>query len=131
MKYFNLATATELHNIMIAKIGGSSGHNDTQIGYLDSALQNIQDDMYYPKIEDKVSHLMFSCVKFHPFSDGNKRTSILLASAFLAKNDIKIDEKFFITMEDVVVKIATNEISKENLKDIFKAFIYDSKFQSG
>lgn len=127
MKYFNLATATELHNIMIAKIGGSSGHNDTKVGYLDSALQNIQDDMYYPKGYDKVAHLMFSCVKFHPFSDDNKRTSILLASAFLAKNDIKIDdEKFFITMEDIVVKIATNEVSKDELKNIFKAFIYGS-----
>ncbi|EOJ2553474.1 Fic family protein, partial [Campylobacter jejuni] len=27
--------------------------------------------------------LIFSCVKFHPFADGNKRTSIFLGMHFL------------------------------------------------
>lgn len=127
MKYIKLEEAVLLHDEMINKIGGSKGYNSIQIGYLDSALENIQNDSYYPNIEDKVTHLVFSCIKFHPFNDGNKRTSILLADTFLEANKIELDdEKFYKKMEDIVVKIATDEISKDDLRDIFKAFIYGS-----
>lgn len=128
MKYFDLPAAIRLHDKMMDKIGGSSGYNEIQIAYLDSALQNIQNDLYYPNIEDKIAHLMFSCIKFHPFNDGNKRTSILLVDAFLEKNNIKLDdEKFYEIMEDMVVKVAIDEISKDDLRDIFKNFITNSK----
>lgn len=124
MKYIKLEEAVLLHDEMINKIGGSKGYNSIQIGYLDSALENIQNDLYYPNIEDKITHLVFSCIKFHPFNDGNKRTSILLADIFLEANKIKLDdEKFYVKMEDIVVKVATDKINKNDLKEIFKDFI--------
>lgn len=124
MKYIKLEEAILLHDEMINKIGGSKGYNSIQIGYLDSALENIQNDLYYPNIEDKITHLVFSCIKFHPFNDGNKRTSILLADIFLEANKIKLDdEKFYVKMEDIVVKVATDKINKNDLKEIFKDFI--------
>ena len=83
MNYISLSKAIELHDRIVDDFGGIKGYNQTQIGYLESALENIQNDLYYPNIEDKVAHLMFSCIKFHPFSDANKRTSIALSNMFL------------------------------------------------
>ncbi|QCD44634.1 type II toxin-antitoxin system death-on-curing family toxin [Campylobacter mucosalis] len=124
MRYITLEQAVFIHDKMIEKIGGSSGHNETMIGYLSSALDSIKNDLYYPNLEDKIAHLVHSCVKFHPFNDGNKRTAILLADMFLSANDITLDdEKFYEAMEDVVVKVATNELTKENLKEILGKFI--------
>lgn len=40
-----------------------------KVGYLASALEHIKNDDYYPTITDKITHLIFSCVKFHPFAD--------------------------------------------------------------
>ncbi|WP_233424254.1 Fic family protein [Helicobacter suis] len=62
---------------------GLGGYSQTGIGYLASALENIQNDDFYPSFCDKLAHLMFSCIKFHPFNDGNKRTSIYLGMCFL------------------------------------------------
>lgn len=128
MKYISLLKAIELHDKIVDEFGGIKGYNQTQIGYLEGALEHIQNDLYYPNLEDKVSHLMFSCVKFHPFSDGNKRTSIALSNMFLKLNDITLNaDNFNETMENIVIKIATNEISKDDLRDIFKNFIFNNK----
>ncbi|EAK2921451.1 type II toxin-antitoxin system death-on-curing family toxin [Campylobacter jejuni] len=83
MKYIELSEAIAIHEKIIEKTGGLSGYNEIQIGYLASALEHIKNDDYYPTITDKITHLIFSCVKFHPFADGNKRTSIFLGMHFL------------------------------------------------
>ena len=120
MRYLSLDEAVALHDAMVEKMGGLGGYNKTQIGYLSSALDNIQSDLYYPSIVEKVTHLMFSCVKFHPFSDGNKRSSIMLAKTFLLMNHAKFDkENFYEFMENIVVEVASGEISKEKLQEIF------------
>jgi len=82
MKYLTLHQAIFIHDKMLEKIGGSKGYNKTSLGYLSSALQNIKNDLYYPNMADKLAHLTHSCIKFHPFTDGNKRTAILLSDMF-------------------------------------------------
>ena len=82
MKYISLKDALDMHDVIIKKMQGLSGYNQVNLGYLDSALENIQNDSFYPTLEYKLTHLMFSCIKFHPFNDGNKRTSIFLAMHF-------------------------------------------------
>ena len=48
----------------------------------------------------------------------------MLADIFLEANKIKLDdEKFYVKMEDIVVKVATDKINKNDLKEIFKDFI--------
>ncbi|AQW81404.1 type II toxin-antitoxin system death-on-curing family toxin [Campylobacter pinnipediorum] len=125
MNYFTIADAIELHDQIISNMGGANGYNEVSIGYLDSALEQIQNDEYYPTFIDKLTHLVFSCVKFHPFLDGNKRTSIYLGIFFLELNDL---EGYFVyfadKMEDVVVDLASGKVSKEELKEIITNIIY-------
>ena len=88
MNYFDLQCAINFHDDMLSEIGGLNGYNKVQIGYLDSALEQIQNDDYYPTFFDKMAHIIFSCVKFHPFLDGNKRTSIYLGCHFAKINGL-------------------------------------------
>ena len=67
---------------------------------------------------DKMTHIIFSCVKFHPFLDGNKRTAIYLGFHFAKINGLDCPNRYYTEMEDIVVKIAEDYISKDDLKDI-------------
>lgn len=117
MKYFTLEYTVKLHEDVIKRSGGLSGINN--IGQLDSVLHHIKNDDYYPTFVDKLTHLIYSVVQFHVFLDGNKRTSILLGVQFLNLNQYSYaSDQFIQEMEDVVVKIAEDKISKEQLRNI-------------
>ena len=123
MYYFDLRCAIDFHDDIIREIGGLGEYNKTQIGYLDSALEQIQNDDYYPTFFDKMAHIIFSCVKFHPFLDGNKRAAIYLGCHFAKINGLYFPNRYYIKMEHVVVKIAEDYISKDDLKDILSVIL--------
>lgn len=56
-----------LHQQMIEAMQGLKGVNPQQIELLESALQQIQNDDYYPNFIDKLTHIVFACVKFTLF----------------------------------------------------------------
>ena len=66
MKYLSLDEAIILHNDIMETMNGLQGYNKSQISYLESALTHMQNDEFYPSFLDKLTHLIFSCVKFHP-----------------------------------------------------------------
>lgn len=77
--YLTLEQAVEVHRKTVEISGGGAlGHLD--LGKLDSVLQHIQNDDYYPTFEDKLTHLFFSSCNFHCFQDGNKRIAITLCA---------------------------------------------------
>lgn len=118
IKYFDINFAIKSHDAIIDEIGGLKGYNKQNIGYLISALDQIQNDDLYPNLSDKMAHLIFSCVKFHPFLDGNKRSAIYLAERFARLNGFNFDESFFEIMENVVLDIAKNQTTKDELKTL-------------
>ncbi|MEY3305044.1 MAG: type II toxin-antitoxin system death-on-curing family toxin [Pseudanabaena sp.] len=125
--YFDIAHAIEVHDWIINESGGMSGINN--LGLLESPLEHIQNDDYYPTIEDKLTHLVFSIIKFHAFSDGNKRSSIALGSYFLKLNGYDYAVKdFVIKMENISVWVAEGKISKEILGEIIKSLIYEDNY---
>ncbi|MBR7926825.1 type II toxin-antitoxin system death-on-curing family toxin [Aerococcaceae bacterium zg-ZUI334] len=116
MNYFDLEYAEQVHDIVIEVSGGINGIKN--IGQLDSVLFHIQNDLYYPTFEDKLSHLIHSLVKFHMFLDGNKRTALLLGAYFMNLNHYTYYIDTYIEdMEDIVVEIAEGSYSKEQLKE--------------
>lgn len=123
MKYINIEEAVQIHHFIINTMQGLKGYNETNLGYLHSALEQIRNDEFYPHFLDKLTHLMFSCIKFHPFNDANKRTSIALAMAFLHLNGKKI-ENFAQYMEDKVIKVAENSLSKDDLRKVLQNFLH-------
>lgn len=121
MRFLSLQEVLELHDRMIQAMGGLKGANPKQIGLLDSALQQIQNDDYYPSFIDKLTHLMFACVKFHPFLDGNKRTALLIVRTFIKINKPEIlPTNFYQQLEDIIVRVADDSVSKDELKEILK-----------
>ena len=48
--YFDVYYAIELHDWIIDKSGGLAGINN--LGLLESPLEHIQNDLYYPEFED-------------------------------------------------------------------------------
>ncbi|BCD45170.1 type II toxin-antitoxin system death-on-curing family toxin [Helicobacter suis] len=126
MLYLTLEEAVTIHDEIVDLTKGLRGYSQTGIGYLASALENIQNDDFYPSFCDKLAHLIFSCIKFHPFSDGNKRTSIYLGMHFLDINGYCHDN-FASTLEDVVVQVAEGTIGKTDLKNILEQYLQSLK----
>ncbi len=125
--YFDTSHAIQTHDWIIENSGGMAGNRE--IGLLDSALEHIQNDMYYPSFIEKLKHLIIAVNKFHPFNDGNKRSSLVLGAYFLELNgyDYCI-EKFIYEMEEIVVWLAESKISDELLLDILKSIIEEDEF---
>ena len=114
--YINLERAVFIHDKILEKEAGLKGIKDQ--GQVDSILEHIQNDLYYPEFLDKITHLVFGLVKFHCFNDGNKRTALALGAYFIKLNfSSNLAEKFLIEMENIVVEIAENKIDKELLKE--------------
>ena len=85
--YLTLEQAKTIHSKTIQYSGGGT-YEALDIGKLDSVLQHIQNDDYYPNFVDKLTHLFFSTCQFHCFADGNKRLAITLSLQFFCLMDI-------------------------------------------
>ncbi|AOG22183.1 fic/DOC family protein [Acidovorax sp. RAC01] len=78
--YFDVAHALRTQAWIIEHSGGLGGVKNVE--HLESVLGHIQNDWYYPEMADKLTHLVYSVNKNHPFNDGNKRSSIGWARTF-------------------------------------------------
>lgn len=117
--YFDLDHAIKLHEFIVEVSGGSSGYYPERIGAVESVLDHIQNDDYYPSFLDKITHLFYGVNKAHAFIDGNKRMAIALATYFLEINGYDYCIKDFIyRMENIVIWVADNTVDKELLKMI-------------
>ena len=113
----------EIHQSTIENSGGGDQGN-LDIGKLDSVLNHIQNDDYYPTFLDKLTHLFFCSCKFHCFTDGNKRIAITLTAMFLLKNGyMAIASVYFREMENISYHVAAGHIDKNLLRRILKAIL--------
>lgn len=125
--YFDVSHAIRTHDWIIENSGGMAGTKD--IGQLESPLEHIQNDLYYPELEDKLTHLVFSINKNHAFHDGNKRSSLALGAYFLELNDFDyIVHHFIVEMENIAVWVADNVIDKSLLHQLITSILYDDDY---
>ena len=123
--YLTLEQALETHKKTIDVSGGGL-QGELDIGKLESVLQHIQSDEYYPTFEDKLTHLFFCANKFHCFLDGNKRIAISLCAQMLLINGFVFRVSPFIReMENISYHVAAGRIDKDLLKEIIQAVIFD------
>ena len=94
--YFDVKHAVEVHDYIIEVSGGLHGYRD--IGLLESVLEHIQNDMYYPSFPEKLTHLVFAV------------------------------NKFLLRMENIVVWVAEGKIGKELLGEIVASLIEDDDY---
>lgn len=85
--------------------------------------------MYYPTIEEKLAHLVFSINKNHVFIDGNKRSSIALGAYFLEINGYDYCLQDFVQrMENIAVWIADNTVSKPLTQKIVTSLLFEDDY---
>ncbi|MEZ5032154.1 MAG: type II toxin-antitoxin system death-on-curing family toxin [Saprospiraceae bacterium] len=126
-QYFTVEYSIEVHDSIIRESGGFMGIRDR--GLIDSTLYHVQNDFYYPELEDKISHLIYSFNKNHCFIDGNKRSSVALSAYFLTINDLEaLVPKFIVEMENMVVDVADNIIDRDLLHEIVCSIIYEADY---
>ncbi|MFR7872584.1 Fic family protein [Peptoniphilus sp. HMSC062D09] len=124
--YITLDEAIEIHKLTVQHSGGGAlEHFD--LGRLDSVLQNIQNDDYYPSFVDKITHLFFCACEFHCFEDGNKRIAITLSAQFLLKNGyLSVAQSFLKEMENISYHVAAGKIDKDLLYEIMESILKGS-----
>lgn len=127
--YITLEQAKIIHEKTIRYSGGGT-YEHFDLGRLESVLQNIQNDDYYPTFVDKITHLFFCTCEFHCFADGNKRLAITLCAQFLLFNGyMAIAKNFFAVMENISYHVAAGRINKELLHQIMES-IMDGTYNS-
>lgn len=125
--YFDLEHALEVQQFTIKESGGLSGL--LNVNLIDSPLEHIKNDNYYPDLTHKLTHLVFSLSKNHGFKDANKRSSIVLGSYFLEINNYSYCiDKFIIEMENIAVAVADNSINKDLLLRIISSILYEDNY---
>ena len=121
--YITLDQAKSIHEKTIRYSGGGV-YESFDLGRLDSVLENIQNDLYYPTFEEKLTHLFYCTCQFHCFADGNKRLAITLSAQFLLLNGyMGIAKTFFVAMENISYHVAAGKIGKDLLLKIIIAII--------
>ena len=121
--YLTLEQAIEIHGKTVEVSGGGST-GQLEIGKLDSVLQHIQNDDYYPTFDAKLTHLFFCACKFHCFQDGNKRIAITLCAQMLLFNGyLRSVNGFIRESENISYHVAAGNISKELLGRWIKAVL--------
>lgn len=126
-QYFTVEYAIEVHDNIVRESGGFFGVRDR--GLIESTIEHMKNDFYYPEIEDKLTHLFYSINKNHCFNDGNKRASLALSVYFLYLNGLEVlAEKFILTMENIVVDVADNRIDRDLLLEIIQSILYEEDF---
>lgn len=103
---------------------GNEKDNSFQ-GILGSISQTVFGDLAYPTIEEQAAQLLYSIIKGHPFSDGNKRIGSLVFVWFLELNNYHLNENRERKISDntlVVLALAVAQSVVEQ-KDTIKKLI--------
>ena len=111
--FLSLDEVLVIHEDQIRRYGGSSGVRD--MGLLESALGTVSatfggEFLHQTLFEMGAAHLYGICRK-HAFIDGNKRTALACALAFLGLNGIRIRSAHE-ELYDLVIGGAEGRVSK-------------------
>jgi death-on-curing protein len=109
-----------MHGEQLAEHGGSPGLRDD--GLLESALARPQNLAAYgePTVFELAAAYAFGIARNHPFIDGNKRTCLVAAYAFLRLNGkrLRAGEADAVA---TILRLAAGELPEVELADWFAA----------
>ena len=117
-------TALIIHRI-VEEHGAEKGYSRSILeACLDFPFIDTHGYIPYGDIFSKAAALMYAIITFHPFTDGNKRTALLLTSLFLALNGYQFNyppdtvkktiaiAKGELSIQDIAKWIRENSIKK-------------------
>ncbi|MCR4852352.1 MAG: type II toxin-antitoxin system death-on-curing family toxin [Prevotella sp.] len=128
IKYITLEELIHVYEKTVDDSGGGfSGIRDKE--RLESILEFVQNDLYYPTFEDKLTFLVSRICTGHLFDDGNKRMSLTLGVYFLHKNGRFWAATTFMThMASFIMHMAAGRIDEELLSRIIPFVINGKEF---
>jgi death-on-curing protein len=105
-----------IHDEQIAEHGGQSGVRDR--GLLESALSRPRNQLAYGEtsVVRLAASYAFGISRNHPFLDGNKRTSLVVAELFLELNGIELTATDAQSVA-MFLQLAAGEIAEEDIAD--------------
>lgn len=120
-RFLTLEEVLAFHEDRIRKYGGSSGVRDLDL--LQSAMGSVSATFggafLHETIFEMASAYLYGICRNHPFVDGNKRTALACALAFLRLNGVRIksgeDELY-----DLVIGAAEGRVSKAAVAVFFQ-----------
>lgn len=107
------------HDEIIAELGGLAGFAQGGPGGVEAALQRIVHHTYYAGLDDAFSIAALygvAIARGHVFNDGNKRTGLACALAYLEQQEIRLPTCE--ALEEVMVDVARGRISEEVLASV-------------
>ena len=116
MVWVDAFVALAMHELALLQGGGAEGLRDRNL--LESALARPQMQAHYrggaASVPELAAAYAFGLIKDHAFIDGNKRTALLVADAFCARNGHRFQAP---EAEAVVIfrSVAAGEIGEEGL----------------
>jgi death on curing protein len=112
--YPTVAETIEAHRLLIDQFGGSHGLRDR--GLLEAAVLRPQSGYYSDALEEAAA-LLESLVNNHPFIDGNKRISFVMADVMLRANGHFIDVEPVAAHKFITHSIAKSEFRSSVIRD--------------
>src|ERR1700689_899279 len=116
------ATVDDMHTQQIAEHGGSYGVRDPHL--IESALARPQHVYAYDDdcdVATLAAAYAFGLARNHGYIDGNKRTALVAAYAFLNANGYDIDPESEAHVERVMVDGASNKMTEAQLSAWFRS----------
>ncbi len=127
IQYLDKEDITYINQRTVAEHGGNfmPPNNFLHEENLDYLLEAVQTEMFgeplYPTIADKAAVYCYNIICNHIFSDGNKRTGLEAALAFLKLNRMRITKQIANdVIYDFIIKVASGQSSLEECRDWFE-----------
>lgn len=108
-----------VHDEIIATMGGLAGFAGGGIGGVESALARIEHHALYAGLDDVfgIAALYAEAIACgHVFNDGNKRTGLTCALAYLEEQGVEVRDDP--VLEDATVWLARGDVSREMFANI-------------
>lgn len=115
VQFLTIDDVLAIHDLSLEVGGGAGGVRDAgQVAAVTMAPQNG----YYGSLAELAAAYCFGIAESQAFLDGNKRTAVAVAGAFLGGNGyrIRLDPAEF---EALMIGIANGEVTREGLVQAF------------
>jgi death-on-curing protein len=128
--FLDVETASAIHDEVLQNYGGGSpGVLDP--GILESAIEGVKQVAYYQDLTvfEVAAKYGFKLIKNHCFCDGNKRTGISVAAAFLYAHGFALSAPEP-ALAQVAVDVATDVVSESDLAEWLKTHSVESPLEA-
>lgn len=127
IRFLSLTEVNRFHEDQLSRFGGLYGIRSQEILKATTLEPQMTFDgkYLYCDLFEMATCYLFGIIKNHPFLDGNKRTGILCAIAFLRYNGINIRPSQDVFYQ-LAMKIASSNIDKSTVTTILKTIAQNS-----